>query len=965
MLQKPSECEGCPLHTIGKGFLKSEGLCNLKVAIIGEAAGKREMWEGLPFRPNAESGSLLEKVFKMCKVSRRDFVLYNIVNCHPPNDYLLGAPWEEGAIEHCRQHLERVLNKYRPNAILALGNTALQALTGYTGIMDFRGYCFPSRYGIPVVGGLHPAYIRRGKSQFTPALVLDLLKAIRVSKGTWNEHIGNPTYLYPNYCEHPSIDEAIAFRNRVYDNSNLLLTYDIENPETAEASEDEREDFTFNEVTQIQFSLGKREGIAFPWEEPYIQIAKEILASDNNKSGHNCWFYDNKVLKQLYGIEVKGRVDDTMWMFHHLYPDLELGLQKVASFCDFPFPWKHLVASQFEFYGCADVDAPQWIMADLPERLKKRGVWEGYEDKVRGFYTVLTNIEDRGVGVDPIARGKFKEELETELERIYAEAQTKAPIEILNSKQKGGYKKTPKEVERLIQRYEHYSNKFASEGKVIKNTLDEYIFKQLSIVDSKGDTLHYVRREFEVGGPEKCKCLNKRTKLYKEKQETGICETCNNTGEVEKEPKRVEVRWCLLKPFLPTSSQQVIRYIKYKAAQDKAKGIKKTKHIVPETLKDKRETTSKDELKRLALSTGDEMYKLIVEYREYNKMLKTDVPNWEPGKDGRVHTSFTFKPATGQLSSRNPNIQNAPKHQKLAKAFRAMIVPSDKRVLVECDYSGFHVVMTGLEAGSKDYVRIAKIDMHSFVTSFLIKQPMRFDMSDEELKDRCKWIKEQTSKNPEGIKHGNMYLKEIRDLKAKPAILGIGFGLGATKLWHMNRESINNIAEAKYLLDLIKDLFPAVFKWQNAVRKEAHEKTFLTSRWGFTRNFFDVYRWTKNKFGKWEYKPGLDSEKAIAFLPANDAFGMVRWVMKKLEAMRCNSRFKLVNTVHDSLVYEPKIKDLDLCCEVVPRVMQKPCPILAHPIICPDGITVEVETSVGENWSKDSLVSIDKWRQTH
>ena len=364
MLQKPPECKNCSLYQIGKGFSKSEGTGVLGVMIVGEALGFKEMMEGLPFRPKGESGSLLERVFKMAKVHRNDFKLFNIVNCHPPDDYLVGASYEESAIEHCKIHFERVFNAAKPKVILALGNTAFKTLSGYTGISDFRGYCVPSSMGVPVIGAFHPSYIRRGKSQYTPTLVLDLLKAIRVSKGLWTEHAGNPSYTHPKYIEHPSIGDAISFRNRVQENSNLLLTYDIENPESTEASEDEREDLSYNEITQIQFSLGKREGIAFPWEPPFIEIAKEILSSENPKAGHNVWMYDNKVLRQLYNIQVNGRIEDTMWCFHHLYPDVEMGLGKVASWFDFPFPWKHLAGSNFQFYGCGDVDAPHWIMEE-------------------------------------------------------------------------------------------------------------------------------------------------------------------------------------------------------------------------------------------------------------------------------------------------------------------------------------------------------------------------------------------------------------------------------------------------------------------------------------------------------------------------------------------------------------------------------------------------------------------------
>ena len=131
---------------------------------------------------------------------------------------------------------------------------------------------------------------------------------------------------------------------------------------------------------------------------------------------------------------------------------------------------------------------------------------------------------------------------------------------------------------------------------------------------------------------------------------------CENTGSITTPIETIE-RWCLIKPFKATSSQQVIRYIKWAAKEDLRVNKKKkgSKHIVPVTLKEKSETTGKKELQRLFEATGDTFYKLVVDYREYSKMLKTDIKNWEHSDiNNRVHTSFTLKPATWQLGSREP-----------------------------------------------------------------------------------------------------------------------------------------------------------------------------------------------------------------------------------------------------------------------------------------------------------------------
>ncbi len=50
--------------------------------------------------------------------------------------------------------------------------------------------------------------------------------------------------------------------------------------------------------------------------------------------------------------------------------------------------------------------------------------------------------------------------------------------------------------------------------------------------------------------------------------------------------------------------------------------------------------------------------------------------------------------------------------------------------------------------------------------------------------------------------------------------------------------------------------------------------------------------------------PGDDAEACIAFLPANDAFGHIKDAMLRLEAQGWNERARLINQIHDALMFE-------------------------------------------------------------
>src|SRR5438105_2182096 len=113
---KPSSCNGCPLEKISDGFSLPEGTGSSGVAIIGEALGWTEYLDGLPFRPRAQAGSKLEECFKLASrelgqpVTRSQFKIFNVVNCHPPGDKLSGASYEMGAIKCCNQYVDKVLS---------------------------------------------------------------------------------------------------------------------------------------------------------------------------------------------------------------------------------------------------------------------------------------------------------------------------------------------------------------------------------------------------------------------------------------------------------------------------------------------------------------------------------------------------------------------------------------------------------------------------------------------------------------------------------------------------------------------------------------------------------------------------------------------------------------------------------------------------------------------------------------
>lgn len=96
----------------------------------------------------------------------------------------------------------------------------------------------------------------------------------------------------------------------------------------------------------------------------------------------------------------------------------------------------------------------------------------------------------------------------------------------------------------------------------------------------------------------------------------------------------------------------------------------------PRDFKTNKVTFVDKELERLARQYPKEpLFQAIREYRSAAGMLDNHMVNWAPGADERVHPTFYYDTATGQLGARRPNSQNAPKHKKgQGNLFRWMIV---------------------------------------------------------------------------------------------------------------------------------------------------------------------------------------------------------------------------------------------------------------------------------------------------
>ena len=295
--------------------------------------------------------------------------------------------------------------------------------------------------------------------------------------------------------------------------------------------------------------------------------------------------------------------------------------------------------------------------------------------------------------------------------------------------------------------------------------------------------------------------------------------------------------------------------------------------------------------------------------------------------------------------------------------------------LIAFDYKSFHVLTLGFEAKDPLYMRMARLDMHSF---FALVGLLRLEpedkleaKADSELQEMFKFYRAQEKQYPE---YAGMTFEEIRNEKAKRAILGIGFGQGEFSLARLNPESFAGPADARKVLDRLNGLFPRPENWRQEIKMKADVEHKLVSRHGYVRYFWDVVQrkpveegyapwgnervWVHRESGqRWLLKPGDDAEAAIAFLPANDAFGTIRGVMIRLGENGLDEKYGLINQIHDALVFDCKRSLSEECISVVREEMERPNLVLTDPEVAPEGLACKVEVKTGMNLAEMKKVA--------
>lgn len=154
--------DGCALKSTATRLVFADGNPKARIMFVGEAPGRDEDIEGLPFV--GRSGKLLDRMIASIGLDRSKVYIANVIPWRPPGNRT-PTPQET---QICLPFIQRQIELVDPDILVTLGNPSTQTLLSTReGIMKTRGRWFNYDTGTRVIRAIatfHPAYLLRSPS---------------------------------------------------------------------------------------------------------------------------------------------------------------------------------------------------------------------------------------------------------------------------------------------------------------------------------------------------------------------------------------------------------------------------------------------------------------------------------------------------------------------------------------------------------------------------------------------------------------------------------------------------------------------------------------------------------------------------------------------------------------------------------------------------------------------------------
>ncbi len=183
--REAQSCQMCPLHCAATQTVFGEGPEKAQVMIVGEQPGDHEDLAGRPFIGPA--GRVFDQVLGETGIERPSLYVTNAVKhfkYEARGKKRIHQRPNAGEVERCRWWLTREIDLVQPKLIVAMGATAVYALTGMKETLSsVRSRPIPMENSRILFATVHPSYLLRipdpARQSQERALFVEDLRAVR------------------------------------------------------------------------------------------------------------------------------------------------------------------------------------------------------------------------------------------------------------------------------------------------------------------------------------------------------------------------------------------------------------------------------------------------------------------------------------------------------------------------------------------------------------------------------------------------------------------------------------------------------------------------------------------------------------------------------------------------------------------------------------------------------------------
>lgn len=297
----------------------------------------------------------------------------------------------------------------------------------------------------------------------------------------------------------------------------------------------------------------------------------------------------------------------------------------------------------------------------------------------------------------------------------------------------------------------------------------------------------------------------------------------------------------------------------------------------------------------------------IEQFREFSKLKNTYIDTLPKLADeqNRIHSTFHQDvTSTGRLSSTNPNLQNIPIRSELGRKLRAGFVPKEGNILIAADYSQFELRLAAVMAGDKKLIE----DFRSGADIHLKTAAMMFNLPENEISAEQRRA-------------------------AKVINFGVLYGMSAHRL---ASELKINFAEAKSFIDNYFEVRKPIQNFINKTIKQAEEQGFVETLFSRRRPTPDV------KSSNFMIREAAKRAAANMPIQGTEADLMKRAMIEVDEKITQAGLGEQILQIHDSILIEAPIKNVEQVSKILREIMEQVCPELDIPL--------KVDVKIGESW---------------